>query len=98
MYEILEKIASDPPSERVIEPSEVERIQAFLAVPERSETAIWNFLKEELDRIVRGSLASEFFVRLFDLEGAGWKAPPGGYAISDGSIERAPWRLDAARP
>lgn len=93
MYDILQQISEDPPSDAVLDQSLVVKIRAFLkANPGNDETVLWNFLKELLDLIVHGGLAAPFFIRLFDLEATGMKAPPGGYAQADGSINNAPWR------
>jgi len=93
---ILEKIASEPPSDRQLSQELVGKVKTFVATGAVAPDVVWNFYKEILDDCVRYGAASSFVLRLFDLEPF-FVAPRGGYSGRDGSIDKAPWRQGVRR-
>lgn len=88
--EVLEMIASEPPSDKILNFSIVEKIRAYLANAEpKNCLSVWNFYKQMLDLVIHESLGDSFMVRLLDLE-AVYSAPTGAYAQEAGNMNEAP--------
>lgn len=91
--DLLKKIVADPPSDRMLDTVLLDQICLFVKSGEADPIAVWNFYKRLLDAMVYGAAAAPFFITLFDLERS-YVGPAGSYQHDDGSIGRAPWRLD----
>jgi len=90
--EVLNKIATDPPSDNVLDRSIVERGKTYVDSFEvKNPVSVWNFYIHMLDLVVYGSLGSSFIVKLFDLE-AFYKAPHGSLSQEAGNMNEAPWK------
>lgn len=88
---LLQKIADDPPSDRMLSTEMLNTIRAFLAGPERDDAGVWNFYKRLMDDAVHASGAAPSIMALLDLERF-CDPPEGAYCQRDGSIDHAPWR------
>lgn len=93
---VLEQIAANPPSDRVIDPKLVSKIQFEVQSKEpRTAVKLWNLYKECLDLSVRYSLTNGFMLRLFDLEGT-HLPPEGAFSQHAKNMDQAPWRQEEA--
>lgn len=89
---ILRKIAEDPPSDAVLTPSLVSRIQAFLQDSSpKTPARVWNIYKEILDLTIYSALGSEFLVGLLNLEPF-LITPEDAFSHENGNMAQAPWR------